>query len=203
MLEERDCKGVKKLTEIKEYTLKRSKRFIKKVIKEFSQPMPDELAIQKFQGFFKKEKDFWRHLFKHGIPEDWKIQAFETNQKLSWEEIKNILQNQYWPDFVRFSKQYFTKMLGTLAHVSRTFYDLPFEGAKPTITLFSGYKRHVVVTFDGDKLQSVYTIKGKLADYINERKAKSLRFEEVGIDDEIRALARKIRDLHKRFGGDT
>jgi hypothetical protein len=204
VLEERDYKRAKELTEIKEYTLEKSKGFMKKVLKEFSQPLPDDLLIQKFQGFFKKEKDFYRHLFKHGIPEEWKLQVFrEASPNLSWKEVKDILQTQYQVDFIRFAKQYITEMLEALAHVSRTFYDLPFEGAKPTITMFSGYHRRVVVTFDGDKLQSVYTIRGKLADYINERREKSHRFEEVGIDDEIRALARKIRDLHKRFGGNT
>jgi len=169
-----------------------------KIHKEFEAPIPDDVLIQKFQGLFKKEKDFYRHLFKHGIPEEWK-REFLGSSSLSWKEIKELF-SQY-PELTKFAKSYFLEMLEALAHISRTFYDLPFEGAKPTITLFSGFKRRVVVTFDGEKLQSVYNLKGKLADYIKERKEKSFHFEEAGIDDEIRELSRKIRDLYKRFGG--
>jgi len=197
-LEGRDYKGAKELTEIKDFTLKKAKGFLEKIHKEFEAPIPDDVLIQKFQGLFKKEKDFYRHLFKHGIPEEWK-REFLGSSSLSWKEIKELF-SQY-PELAKFAKSYFLEMLEAIAHVSRTFYDLPFEGTKPTITLFSGFKRRVVVTFDGEKLQSVYNLKGKLADYIKERKEKSFHFEEAGIDDEIRELSRKIRDLYKRFGG--
>ena len=198
VLEERDYKRAKEVTRIKEYTLNKAKGFLEKIHKEFEEPVTDEVLIQKFQNLFKKEKDFYRHLFKHGIPEEWKRNVL-GGQKLSWKEIKALFLQ--YPELTKFAKSYFLEMLEALGHVSRTFYDLPFEGAKPTITLFSGYKRRVVVTFDGEKLQSVYTIKGTLADYIKERKKKSFHFEEAGIDDEIRNLSRKIRDIHKRFGG--
>jgi len=198
VLEERDYKRAKKVTRIKEYTLNKAKGFLKRIHKEFEEPVTDEVLIQKFQNLFKREKDFYRHLFKHGIPEKWKRNVLRE-QKPSWKEVKALFLQ--YPELIKFAKSYFLEMLEALGHTSRTFYDLPFEGAKPTITLFSGYKRRVVVTFDGEKLQSVYTIKGTLTDYIKERREKSLRFEEVGIDDEIRNLSRKIRDIHKRFRG--
>jgi len=198
VLEEKDYKRAKEVTWIKEYTLNKAQGFLKRIHKEFEEPVTDEVLIQKFQKLFKKEKAFYRHLFKHGIPEEWKRNVLK-GQKLSWKEIKALFLQ--YPELTKFAKSYFLEMLEALGHISRTFYDLPFEGAKPTIILFSGYKRRVVVTFDGEKLQSVYTIKGTLTDYIKERRKKSLRFEEAGIDDEIRNLSRKIRDIHKRFGG--
>ena len=191
----------KEIKRIKEYTLEKSKQFINQIIHNFSEPIPDELIIQRFKAMFKSEKSFYRHLFKHGIPEEWKLLILkDSSVRLAWTEVKDLLE-QYPEDFKQFTKQYFMEILQALAYLSRTFYELPFEGAKPNIILFSGFRRRVVVTLQGEKLQSSYVLREKLKDYIKERREVSLKFAEAGIDEELRNLAKEIRNLYKRLRG--
>ena len=188
-------------TKIKEYTLEKSKQFVVYVIENFSEHLSDELLILGFKNLFKSEKDFYRHLFKHGIPDEWKLSFVETRHiKLTWKDIKHLLE-QHPQDFKKFAKQYFMEILKALAHPTTTFYEIPFEGAKPNIVIFSGHHRRVVITLEGEKLQSSYILKGQVEDYIKERKHRSISFLEVGIDEELRELARQIRNLYKRLGG--
>ena len=199
--DKKSYKMEKEITKIKEYTLEKSKHFVSRVINDFAEPIPDELIIPKFKNMFKSEKDFYRHLFKHGIPEEWKLLILkDPSVKLSWTDIKNLLE-QYPEDFKRFTKQYFMEILQALAYLSRTFYELPFKGAKPNIILFSGYRHRVVITLQGEKLQSSYVLRAKLGDYIKQRKEVSLKFVEAGVDEELRNLVKEIRNIYKRLGG--
>jgi len=202
----------KKLTRIKEYTLEKGRRFLGKFYEEFKDPLPPEEAIRRFKSFFVSEKDFNKHLYKHGIPESVKLEiasSFNIDPAKEWFRIINLIPED---QLKRFTMEYLKKTMRALAHPSRTFYELPnVRGAKPVITIYSGYREWFCVSLAGEEILSSYKLNRQKYKSINDwkKEKEELRdkrgiiklFEEVGIDEGIREIARRIRNILRYFEG--
>ena len=205
-MEERDYKGAKKLTEIKDFTLKKAKGFLKFFEKSFSPPLTDDEIFERMKGLFKREKDFWRHLFWHGLPREVALEKFGIDnadptqkQGIPWTVIKDELTET---EKVKYTKQFFLKILSALSHTSRIFYEEPFEGASPDIMFFSGWKgRRLTVTTSQGKLRTSYQLQTNLSKFIEEKRKTSYIFVEAGINEEIRGIIRRLRQIYSGYSG--
>jgi len=185
--------------QIRDYTLRTTKKFLTKVANEFCPPLTAEELFFRFKGLFVSEKHFLRHIAKHALPPYYvqKVFGLPPGQYPDWTTLKRELPRE---DLIKFSQTYFKSFLEALAHITRNFYRLDFEGANPSVTLWSEHKKWFVVHLFGDKLLTAHKLQGysSLDEWRDRYKSlasegKLLIFEEVDIDEEIRLLSWKIR----------
>jgi len=208
--DKRDYEVSQKTTEAKEYTLEKAKSFIQTFYDAFKDPLPPEQTINRFKGFFTSEKAFLKHVYKHAIPTELKTTYANTlglDVKKDWEVLlKAIPQNQLQD----YALRYFINTLRALAHPSITFYELPNSpSADPVITIYSGYRKWFCITLKGDKILSSYELDRSLYHSIKEwaEKKKALMekegkirfFVEVGIDERLRQIARRLQNILTLF----
>jgi len=209
VLEERDYKGAKELTSIKEYSLKKASSFLRRIENIFQTSYPPDEAVEKFKNLFTSEVKFNKHIYKHAIPDEL-ISEIARNLNLDLtKDWKIIFQNI--PEQVKKDKayEYFVKTLRALAYPSKVFYELPNNPkAKPVITIFSGKGEWFCVTLEGDKILSSYKLRKGEFKSLDEwkhgrldlkRKGLIKDFEEVGIDEEIRKVAYRLRQILKHY----
>jgi len=193
-----------KVNMVKESALKEAKVFLARWERVFSQPMSPQQAVNKFKNFFPSEREFKRHIKRHAIPEDVRSYLEQTLRKqfdeISFKEIEALFPeefNELW------AFQYFKDTFMALSYPSKVFREYPKGGRLPRTIIFSGYRNWVAVTLYGEHLLSSHKIDRaefkSLKDWIEDRKLKAKHFYEVGIDEEIRKTALRLRRWFRNF----
>jgi len=188
----------KEITRIKEYTLEKTHSFMENFYNAFKDPLPPEEALERFKGFFKTEADFYRHVKKHAVYDLFYLLGLKP-EELSWEAVKGLIsQSKSAKEKVY---QYFLETLTALAYPTTTFYEERYEGASKDIIIYSGFRKRLIITVEGNKLKTSYRLKGfrDIKEWKTFEEERAYILIEVGIDERIRRGSVKIRDILKRY----
>lgn len=197
------------MVRLKKYALKRASLFLRKIESTFQTPYSSDEAVEKFKNLFISEKMFNKHIYKHAIPNELISEIAENLNLEPAKDWKIIF--HHIPQQVKKVKayEYFVKTLRALAYPSKVFYEMPNSPkAKPVITIFSGKKEWFCVTLEGDKILSSYKLRKDEFKNLDEwkrgrldlkRKGLIRDFAEVDIDEEIRKIAYRLRQILKHY----
>ncbi len=212
VLEERDYKESRFLTRQKETALREAKGFLRKWERVFSKPLTKEQMIEEFKKFFPSEREFKRHLRRHAIPEAVKPYLEKvlkkTFDKISYKEIEALFPKEFNEDW---AFQYLKDTFRALAHPSFVFREFPLQPPKgvrlPRVTIYSGYKKWFAITLSGRKLLSSQQLDRKEFKSLTEwkehrKKLLKGRFVEVGVDEELREIALRLRRRYRELTGE-
>jgi len=210
VLEERDYKGAKFLTRQKETALNEAKNFLRRWERVFSKPLTKEQMVEEFKNFFPSEKEFELHLKKHAIPDEVKEELKKllgkSFKKASLKEIDSLFPGK----IEEWAYEYLKNTFRALAHPSIVFKQYPKQPIKgvrlPRTIIYSGYRKWFAVTLLGDKLISSHALNRtefkSLQEWVESRKKKSKELIEVGIDEELRKIAYKLRRRYRELTGE-
>ena len=144
-------------------------------------------AVEVFKGMFDSEKFYYRHLKKHIID---KTNIFVQN----WINAREMdIQFKY-----KFSIDYLKFFLSSIKSPSTILYYKPDKDAKPYVVIYSK-RNSLTLILEGNRLISVQKLKKDLEEWKEKKMLSEEEIFEVGKDEKIIQLGKRISELSKRF----
>jgi len=176
--------------------VKRAQIQVKTILKDYhsmiSQAQSKEELVETFRSLFKKNQDFWKHLFKHAVPK-------RVAQELkidNWRKALRLSQK-----LLPFQINYAMQFVDTLSYIDRiAIQELP--NSELTRLVFFSFKNKVAVIFESSgEVATLFELDkfNSWNDWRNYLNSRGIILEEVTIDEDIRKLSLEIRNSSKKF----